>query len=208
MSRSTDIIDELAGFIEPKCELIFHNNYELICAVMLSAQTTDKSVNTVTPELFKRYPDFYTLKDASPSDIEPIIRKLGLSKVKSSNLVKLADTIINKYNGMIPNTLEELSTLPGVGRKTASVVLALGFAIPAFPVDTHVHRVAIRLKMANDGDSVLEVEEKLRRKIPKNRWIDSHHLLLLFGRYYCTSKNPKCNSCRLKLFCKEKHKIS
>lgn len=200
--RNEEIINELSLFIDPICELDFRNNYELICAVMLSAQTTDKSVNLVSPELFRRYSNLDELSKANPNDIEPIIRSIGLSKNKSMNLVKMANAIIDNYNGDIPNTIEDLITLPGVGRKTASVVLALGFKIPAFPVDTHVSRVSKRLKMSNEDDDVLKIEEKLKKSIPKDMWIDAHHLMLLFGRYYCTSKNPKCDGCRMKRFCK------
>lgn len=201
MTRSEEIINELSSFIEPRCELDFKNNYELLCAVMLSAQTTDKSVNLVTPALFEKYPDFLALSNANVEDISLIIKRLGLVTKKSENLIGIAKKIINDFNGIIPNTIEELTTLPGVGRKTASVVLALGFNIPAFPVDTHVSRVATRLGMAS-GD-VESIEKSLKKDIKKELWIDSHHLMLLFGRYYCTSKNPKCEGCIMKKYCKQ-----
>lgn len=204
MKRSEEIINILSEHITPKCELDFKNNYQLLCAVMLSAQTTDKSVNLVTPELFLKYPSFVELAKANIVDISNIIKRLGLVTKKSENLIGIAKTIIEKFDGNIPNTLSELTTLPGVGRKTASVVLALGFNIPEFPVDTHVSRVAKRLSMAKESDDVLEIEEKLRRNIKKEMWIDSHHLMLLFGRYHCTSKNPKCEECYLKAYCKYK----
>lgn len=202
MTRSEEIIEELRKIITPRCELDFNNNFELICAVMLSAQTTDKAVNKYTPELFSKYPDALAMSKANPCDVEEIIKPLGLSKNKSNYLVNLSKVLVEKYNSVIPNTLEELMELPGVGRKTASVVLALGFGIPAFPVDTHVYRVARRLKMAKMDDDILTVEEKLRRQIPKRKWTDSHHLLLLFGRYYCKSKKSLCEQCSLKKFCR------
>ncbi len=202
MTRSEEIIEELRKIITPRCELDFNNNFELICAVMLSAQTTDKAVNKYTPELFSKYPNAKSMSKANPYDVEEIIKPLGLSKNKSNNLVNLSKVLVEKYNSVIPHTLEELMELPGVGRKTASVVLALGFGIPAFPVDTHVYRVARRLKMAKMDDDILTVEEKLRRQIPKRKWTDSHHLLLLFGRYYCKSKKSLCEQCSLKKYCR------
>lgn len=204
MTRSEEIIDVLKSFITPKCELDFNNNYELICAVMLSAQTTDKKVNTITPLIFEKYDSFKSLSEASPDILEPIIRPIGMSKIKSKNLVLMAQEVVRKFNENLPSTLEELVTLPGVGRKTASVVLALGFNIPAFPVDTHVDRVAKRLGMAFENDNVLEVEKTLRSDVREDMWIDAHHLMLLFGRYFCTSKRPKCDNCKVKKYCKQK----
>ena len=203
---SKEIIFELKNLIpEPKCELDFTNNFELICAVMLSAQTTDKRVNMITPNLFSKYPNSKALMNASYNDVLEIIQSLGLAKNKTSNLIALAKSIEEDYNGVIPNKLEELIKLPGVGRKTASVVLALGFGIPAFPVDTHVHRIAYRLGYSKKDDDVLITEEKLKKYIPKNEWIEVHHLMLLFGRYTCKSINPNCTDCRLMKFCKIKH---
>jgi endonuclease-3 len=203
---SKEIINELRLLIpEPKCELNFTNNFELICAVMLSAQTTDKRVNIITPALFSKYPDSKALMNAEYQDVLEIIKSLGLAKNKAQNLIALSKVIEEQFDGRIPNTLEELIKLPGVGRKTASVVLALGFGIPAFPVDTHVHRVAYRLGYSKNNDEVIKTEEKLKRYIPKDQWIETHHLLLLFGRYTCKSINPKCNDCKLIKYCKVKH---
>ena len=203
---SKDIICELRNLIpEPKCELNFTNNFELICAVMLSAQTTDKRVNMITPNLFSKYPTPKSLMNANYDDVLEIIQSLGLAKNKTSNLIALAKSIEEDYNGIVPGKLEELMKLPGVGRKTASVVLALGFEIPAFPVDTHVHRVAYRLGYSKKDDDVLVTEEKLKKYIPKNEWIEVHHLMLLFGRYNCKSLNPNCIDCKLMKFCKIKH---
>lgn len=202
---SIEIIDELKKIIkDPKCELDFSNNFELICAVMLSAQTTDKRVNMITPTLFSKYPDSKSLMNAEYNDVFKIIESLGLAKSKTSNLISLAKAIELNYKGIVPNSLEELIKLPGVGRKTASVVLALGFNIPAFPVDTHVHRVSYRLGYSKKDDDVLNAEIKLKKYIPKNDWINAHHLMLLFGRYHCKSINPNCVECNLKKYCKVK----
>lgn len=203
MTRSEEIIEELREFITPKCELDFSNNFELVCAVLMSAQTTDKSVNKVTPILFGKYPTPYEMARASINDVEDIIRPIGLAHNKANSVVSLSKVLIEDFNGVVPNTMDDLLKLPGVGRKSASVVLALGFGIPAFPVDTHVSRVAVRLKMAKKSDSVLEIEKRLERAIPKSKWIDAHHLLLLFGRYTCTSKNPKCSDCKMVKYCTE-----
>ena len=203
---SKEIINELRILIpEPKCELNFTNNFELICAVMLSAQTTDKRVNMITPVLFSKYPNAKSLMNASYDDVLEIIKSLGLAKTKATNLISLSKCIEEQYGGVVPNTLAELVKLPGVGRKTASVVLALGFGIPAFPVDTHVHRVSYRLGYSKKDDDVLKAEEKLKKYIPKDEWIDAHHLILLFGRYHCKSINPNCNECKLIKYCKVKH---
>lgn len=202
MNRTEEIIDILNEFIEPSCELIFHNNFELVIAVMLSAQTTDKSVNIVTPALFSKYKTPIDLMNADIKELEEIIKPIGLYKNKSKNAIALAKALVEKHNSIVPNTFEELVALPGVGRKTANVVLALGFNIPAIPVDTHVFRVAKRLKIASSDMNELETEKALERKLPKSKWIDAHHLLLLFGRYYCKAINPKCENCLLKKYCK------
>lgn len=206
MEQKTKIVlDYLEKLIpSPKCELIFNNNYELICAVMLSAQTTDKRVNEISKVLFSKYPDFYSLSLANYDDVYDIIKPLGLAKHKTSNLIMLAKQICQNYNGIVPNSFEELCKLSGIGRKTANVVMALGFNIPAFPVDTHVNRVAKRLGFAKEDDDILVVEEKLKRKIPKNEWIDSHHRFLLFGRYTCKALSPICQNCGLISICKYK----
>lgn len=206
MDQKTKIVlDYLEELIpNPKCELIFNNNYELICAVMLSAQTTDKRVNEISKLLFTKYPDFLTLSLANYDDVYNIIKPLGLAKHKASNLIMLAKEICKNHNGIVPNSFEELCKLSGIGRKTANVVLALGFNIPAFPVDTHVNRVAKRLGFAKEDDDILTVEEKLKRKVPKEMWIDSHHRFLLFGRYTCKALNPLCQNCKLTNICKNK----
>ena len=204
-NTSNEIIARLRILIpNPECELNFNNNFELVCAVMLSAQTTDKRVNMVTPNLFNKYPTPALMKLANLEDVKDIIKSVGLANNKAKSLIALAKVIDEEYSGVVPNTIEELTKLPGVGRKTASVVLAVGFKIPAMPVDTHLHRVAKRLGYIKDKDDVLVAEEKYKKYIPKEDWIDAHHLLLLFGRYHCKAQNPECDGCPLKEFCKKK----
>lgn len=187
-----EIIETLRlEFPFPKSDLDYTNVFELLIAVTLSAQTTDAMVNTVTPDLFDKYPDALSMSKADPKDIEPIINKIGLYRNKSKFIVEASQQIVEKFNGEVPKTRKQLMTLSGVGRKTANVVLALGYDIPAIAVDTHVYRVAKGLKLAKEGDSFLKVEEKLMRKIPREYWAEAHHLLLLFGRYIATASNKQ-----------------
>lgn len=195
-----------AEFPNPVSDLDFTNPYELLIAVILSAQTTDAMVNTVTPALFEKYPTPFELALADPKDIEPMINRIGLYRNKSKFIVDAAKTLVEEYDGVIPKTRKQLMTLSGVGRKTANVVLAIGYDIPAIAVDTHVNRVAKGLKMAKADDSVLKVEEKLMRKIPREDWAEAHHLLLLFGRYVATASN-KNDYYDLLQGLKEKHKL-
>jgi len=190
----------------PKPELDFNNNFELVSAVLLSAQTTDKRVNLVTKELFLKYPTPFDLMNADLEDVKTIILSVGLANNKAKNLIDMAKKLYTDYNSVVPSTLEELMTLPGVGRKTANVVLALGFNIPAMPVDTHIHRMSYRLGFIKEKENVLAAENKLMKYIDKDRWNEAHHLLLLFGRYYCKSQNPLCKECKLKKYCKYKSK--
>ena len=200
------ILDEIKNeyVSNPKPELDFNNNFELLCAVMLSAQTTDKRVNEVTKELFKKYPTPKSLSKADLDDVIAIIKSLGLANNKAKNIISLSEKLVNDYNSVVPSTIEELTKLPGVGRKTANVVLGLGFNIPSMPVDTHIYRMSVRFKFIKEDDSVIVAEEKLKKHIPKDRWIEAHHLLLLFGRYHCKSQNPLCKECKLKKFCIKK----
>ena len=203
--KSNEILSKLRILIpNPKCELDYSNTFELLCAVMISAQTTDKRVNMVTPELFKKYPTAELMMNADINSIKDIIKSIGLANNKSKSLINLSKAIVEEFNGEIPNTLEDLMRLPGVGRKTASVVLALGFHVPAMPVDTHLHRVAKRLGYIKENEDVLKAEERYKRYIPRNEWIDAHHLFLLFGRYHCKAINPECTNCPLKEYCKKK----
>ena len=201
--RSNEIIQKLITIIDnPRCELDYNNIFELAVATILSAQTKDSRVNEVTKELFKKYPDPKTLAEGDPEEVEKILKPLGLCKNKAKNIISLSKALIEKYNGEIPNTIEELITLPGIGRKTASVILVEGFKIPAIPVDTHVLRVAQRLGFSKSDDPI-KVEEDLKRFIQEENWIISHHLFIHFGRYHCTSRNPKCDGCILKRYCKK-----
>ena len=203
-NKSNEILATLKEIIiNPKPELDFNNNYELIVAVILSAQTTDKKVNTVTPLLFKKYPNYEALAKADINDVINIIKILGLANNKANNIINMSKDVLNKYNGVLPNTLEELVTLPGVGRKTASVVLALGFNIPAFPVDTHLYRMAKRFGYINLNEDILAAEEAYKKYISKEEWILAHHLFLLFGRYTCKAISPVCEGCKLKNYCKK-----
>ena len=199
-------LDEL--FPNPKCELEYNKDYELLIATVLSAQCTDKRVNMVTKELFKKY-DINTLAKASLEEIEDIIRPCGSFTKKAYYLKTIANSLVNDYEGNVPNNRDYLESLPGVGRKTCNVVLSNLFNVPSIAVDTHVDRVAKRLKLAKEKDDVLTVEKKLMKKFPQDKWIRLHHQLVLFGRYYCKAKNPDCASCKLKNYCnyyKKHHK--
>ena len=204
-----NLSNEILGILEeiipnPICELYFNNMIELVCAVSLSAQTTDKRVNEVTPLLFKKYPTPQLMMEAQKEDIYEIIKTLGFANNKAINLINMSKALVERYSGIVPNIREELETLPGVGRKTANVVLAVGFDIPAFPVDTHLIRMSYRLGYAKKDDTPLEIENKYMKYIPKDKWNKAHHLLLLFGRYHCKAINPNCDNCKLKKYCKVK----
>ncbi len=187
-----EVLDILSNiFPNPKSELNYNNEFELLIAVILSAQTTDISVNKVTPTLFAAYPDPYTLSKAEIKEVMEHIKTIGLYKNKSKFIIQASKTLVTDFDGKVPRTRKDLMTLAGVGRKTANVVLAEAFNIPAIGVDTHVERVTKRLGWACDEDSVLQVEEKLMKKIPKDRWKEAHHQILLFGRYYSTARNKR-----------------
>lgn len=205
MSNINTILNYLDELIpNPKCELEYNKDYELLIAVMLSAQTTDKRVNQVTKELFKKYNTLDKLKNAELSDIQCYVKVLGNYTKKSKAVINIANTLYNKHDKKVPNNRTLLEELPMVGRKTTNVVLSELYGIPNIAVDTHVERVSKRLKLVKDKSSVLEVENALKRKVPKDKWIRFHHQMVLFGRYYCTAKNPKCNDCKLKDICKHK----
>ena len=184
------------------CELIYHKDYELLIAVMLSAQTTDKKVNKVTEVLFNRYPSLDALKEATLDVIEDIIKEVGLFKNKSKNLKAIVDALIERFNRKVPSDKDELMSMPGVGNKTAEVVRAELFKIPEFPVDTHVHRISKRLGIASMDDDVVIAEAKLKAFFPKEKWIKLHHQFIHFGRYHCHAQNPQCGSCKLCEICK------
>ena len=192
-------LDEI--ITNPHCELNYSKDYELLIAVMLSAQTTDKRVNEVTKILFSKYSSLEELSSAKFDDVYNITKSLGFGK-KALNTILIAKQLKERFGGIVPSSRDDLESLPGVGRKTANVILMELFHLPVIAVDTHVSRVAIRLGFAKDNDNPLIIEEKLMKKIPKERISKIHHQFLLFGRYYCKSINPNCNSCKLKEVCK------
>jgi len=197
-------LDEL--FPNPKCELNYNKDYELLIAVVLSAQTTDKRVNSVTSVLFDKYPDLISISNARVEDIASIIRPIGTYHKKAIFVKEIAYILISKFNGVVPNDRKSLEQMPGVGRKTANVVLSVLFNIPTIAVDTHVSRVSKRLDLANEEDDVLTIEKKLMNNIDKKHWSKRHHQLVLFGRYYCKAISPSCDNCKLKSICKDMHK--
>ena len=203
MSNISSYLDEL--YPDPKCELNYTKDYELLIAVVLSAQTTDKGVNKVTDILFKKY-DLEGLKKANLEDIIDIIRPIGTFNRKAVYVKEIATILIDKYNGVVPNDRKKLEKLPGVGRKVANVVLSEWFKEPNIAVDTHVDRVSKRLGLARNKDSVVEVEKRLMKYFSKDTWSKRHLQLVLFGRYKCKSINPMCYDCKLKDICKYKDK--
>ena len=192
-------LDEL--FPNAKCELFYTKDYELVIAVMLSAQTTDKSVNAVTSVLFNKYQSLDALNEAPLEDIENIIKQIGLYKNKAKNLKGIVKDLIERFNYQVPSDKDLLMTLPGVGNKTAGVIRAEIFKIPDLPVDTHILRIAKRLKLAKKDDEPIDVEHKLKKLIPEERWIKSHHQLIHFGRYFCTARSPMCEKCKISDMC-------
>lgn len=186
---------------DAKCELNYFNDYSLLIAVVLSAQTTDKSVNKVTPTLFNKYQSLESLASASLFEVEDCIKQIGLYHNKAKNIIAIAQELITRFDGIVPNNKEDLLSLPGVGNKTANVVLCELFKQNEFPVDTHVNRVSKRLKLASQKDDINKVEVKLRKFFPPEKYILLHHQFIHFGRYYCTSRNPKCENCKLKKYC-------
>ena len=193
-------------FPDAKCELDYNTIFQLLIAVSLSAQTTDKKVNMCTPYLFEKYPTIKDLAQANIDDVKQIIKPIGMSNTKGKNIINIAKIIHEKYNDEVPKNIDEFLTLPGVGIKTINVVLAEGFKIPAFPVDTHVNRVAKRLYYATLKDDVSDVERKLKKKIPREMWIQMHHSMIFFGRYFCKAVAPRCNECKLKEKCRVNYK--
>ena len=192
---SNEIMLNLDNHIQnPICELDYNKDYELLIATLLSAQSTDKRVNEVTKILFKKY-DIYTLSEAKLSDIEKIIYPVGTYKRKAIYVKDVCKSLVNDYNGKVPNNRKYLEQLPGVGRKTTNVVLALLYNVPTMPVDTHVQRVAKRLKITDLTDDIKITEKKLMNFFPEEKWNRIHHQLVLFGRYTCKSIKPLCNEC-------------
>ena len=203
-NKTNEIYDILyLKFGDAKCELNFNNNYELIVAVILSARCTDKRVNIITKDLFKKYPTIYDLANANIEELEKMIYSCGFYKNKAKSLINMANDVVNKFNGIVPSEFEQLTTLAGVGRKTANVVMAVGFSKQAIAVDTHVFRVSNRLGIAKSKNP-LECELKLQKAVEKDKWGTFHHFLVLFGRYVCKSQNPQCKNCELSSLCSYK----
>jgi endonuclease III len=200
-NRIRSILDEM--FPEAHVELHHNNHFELLVSVVLSAQTTDISVNKVTPNLFKAYPTPELMMHADIQSIESKIQTLGLFHNKAMHLKLLSKQLVEQHQGIVPSDRKALEALPGVGRKTANVVLSNAFGIPAFAVDTHVKRVSVRLGLADHQDDVFEIEQKLMTHFPENTWTKLHHQLIFFGRYHCLAKLPKCEKCPLYDICSD-----
>ena len=200
INQTLEFIDSL--FPDAKCELFYNQDYELAIAVMLSAQTTDKAVNKVTGILFSKFPTVESLKNAELSEIEDIIKSIGLYKNKAKNIKDLAKVLVDEFDGVLPSDKDELQKLPGIGNKSAGVIRCEVFKIPDLPVDTHIIRISNRLGFADSKDEPIDIEHKLKKLIPEDRWIKTHHQLIHFGRYFCTAKKPQCEACKLRDFCK------
>ena len=198
---SLDKVGEM--FPEAHCELVHSNPFELVIAVALSAQCTDVLVNKVTKELFQKYKTPEDYLNVSLDELQQDIRSIGLFRNKAKNIQKLCRLLIDEYDGQVPADRDELTKLPGVGRKTANVVVSVAFGVPAIAVDTHVERVSKRIGLCRWKDSVLEVEKTLMKKVPKEEWSVTHHRMIFFGRYHCKAQNPQCPVCPLLDVCRE-----
>lgn len=199
-----EILDKLElQYPDADCALEHGSVFQLLVAVVLSAQTTDKSVNLVTKKLFETYPDAHALAQASQENLEDIIKRIGMYKNKAKNILALARMLVEKYDGQVPEDYDLLIELPGVGRKTANVVLAVGFGHQRIAVDTHVFRVSNRIGLVDEKD-VLKTEMALMNSLPEERWSRSHHSLIFHGRYCCHARNPDCENCVIGYICKKK----
>lgn len=200
VERILTVLDEM--FPDAECELVHKNGFELLVAVMLSAQTTDKSVNLLTKDLFQKYKTPQDYIDIPLPELEQDLRRIGLYKNKAKNIKLMSEILVRDFDSEVPSSQVDLERLPGVGRKTANVVLSVWFGVPRIAVDTHVERVSKRLKLAYNNDSVTKVEDKLMRKIPRDKWSATHHKMIFFGRYHCTSRKPNCEKCPLQDICR------
>ena len=208
MTKSETVYNYLNElYPDAHCELNFRNIYQLTISVILSAQTTDISVNKVTPRLFKQYPSFKVLARAKIKDVELLLKQLGLYKIKAARIIEVAQIIEKEHKGIVPQDLETLTNIKGIGRKTASVIMIEGYNLSAFPVDTHINRISLRLGIAKSTDSVYQVELKLRKFFKDYDYRKLHHQLIAFGRYSCMARNPNCGSCELKSICKYYKKV-
>ena len=195
------LISALADlYPDPHSELDFKNEYQLLIAVMLSAQCTDKKVNQVTPELFNSYPSFKALSEAKLAQVEKIIRPINYYKTKSKNLIACAEKVVQEFSSKVPNTHDDLTSLPGVGNKTANVILSEKGVVPAFPVDTHIFRLAHRLGLSK-GKNPDTVEKDLRKAFPSSEWRNLHHRIIFHGRRVCSARAPQCGACVLLKIC-------
>lgn len=200
--RATKIYSYLKEkFPEPMCELNFKDRYQLLVSVILSAQCTDKRVNIVTKELFKKYPTAETMAKANLEELEQEIKPCGFYHNKAKNILSACQKIVSDFDGEVPEDYDKLLSLPGVGRKTANVITSAGFGGDAIAVDTHVFRVSRRLGLAS-GNTPEKVEQELMKALDKNVWSESHFLMVLFGRYVCKAQRPLCEECGLKEYCK------
>lgn len=198
-----EVLDRLATeYPDAECALNHKNTYELIIAVALSAQTTDKSVNKVSPALFEAYPTAEALAEASQEDVIELIKTIGMYKTKSKNIIQLAKQLCERFDGKVPDNYDDLVTLPGVGRKTANVVLSVGFGVQRIAVDTHVFRVTNRIGLASEKD-VLKTELALMELLPEDRWSEAHHSLIFHGRNCCSARKPECDRCVIKELCEK-----
>lgn len=199
INKILDILEQT--YPDAGCALEHIDIFELLICVVLSAQTTDKSVNKVTPALFAKYPDAAALSQADPDDVAEYIRSIGMYRTKSKNIVNLSKALVANYDGKVPDDYDSLISLPGVGRKTANVVLSVGFGHQRLAVDTHVFRVANRIGFVCEKD-VLKTELALMEVIPENRWTRTHHSLIFHGRNCCDARKPKCTECPINQYCK------
>ena len=204
--KAISVLNELKElYPDAKCELNYSNNFELLVATILSAQSTDKKVNEITTKLFKDYnapEDFMTL---THEELQNKIKKIGLYRNKAKHIQAMSEILVKDFSGDVPCEFKDLISLPGVGRKTANVVLSNGFGVPAIAVDTHVFRVANRIGLAS-SEKVEEVEKQLMDSIPKDMWSLSHHLLIWHGRRICHARNPRCETCKISYLCDFYHK--
>jgi len=210
MSKSPKVVSKILDSLEEcypdaKCELHFSTPFQLLVATMLSAQSTDKTVNKVTDRLFIKYPDLESFLRLSQEELEQEIKEIGIYRNKAKNILAMCKELAVRFSGEVPKTLEALTTLPGVGRKTANVVLSNAFGIPALAVDTHVFRVANRIGLAV-ADTPEKTEEQLNKAIPKKRWSAAHHLLIWHGRRCCGARKPECDRCCILPYCDYRQK--
>lgn len=209
MTKRKDKLDSIQNFLDEEfanvgCELHYKKDYELLIAVMLSAQTTDVAVNGVTDFLFSKYDSLEKLNEVPLEEIETTIKPIGLYKNKAKRLKEIVTVLLNEYSGKVPSDINQLTTLPGVGNKTACVVRAEIFKIPEFPVDTHVSRISKRLDLCDQKDEPIEVERKLKKTFNKENWIKLHHQFIHFGRVICKAQSPLCEKCRLQEYCNKR----